>query len=170
MVVPWSGFPLRKLLDLVQPKAEAKYAWFLSADIESLTDLVLSPDYPWPYQEGLTIEEAANDLTFLATGFYGEPLFKQNGAPVRLIVPWKYGYKSAKSLVRIEFINQPPTTFWNTVLPDEYSFVANVNPDVPHPRWSQKTEWMIDTKEKHPTRIYNGYGQWVEDLYPGKKS
>jgi methionine sulfoxide reductase catalytic subunit len=120
---------------------------------------------PWPYTEGLTLAEATNELAFLATGMYGHPLFKQHGAPVRLVVPWKYGFKSAKSIVRIEFTDRQPTTFWNTLVPHEYDFQANVNPQVPHPRWSQANEKMLGTGEVRPTQMYNGYGEWVAKLY-----
>jgi sulfoxide reductase catalytic subunit YedY len=167
MVVPWIGFPLRKLMDLVEPMAKAKYLRFRSFDVEASTKIAPPDGFPWPYTEGLTIQEAANDLAFIATGAYGERLLKQNGAPIRLVVPWKYGFKSAKSLVAIEFTESKPETFWNTAASSEYGFFANVNPAVDHPRWSQKTEYMIDTKVQHPTQRYNGYGRWVESLYRG---
>jgi sulfoxide reductase catalytic subunit YedY len=169
MVVPWVGFPLRKLLDLVQPMAKARYVRFRSFDVETLTKIAPPEGFPWPYTEGLTIAEAANELAFLATGAYGERLLKQNGAPIRLVVPWKYGFKSAKSLVAIEFTEQKPKTFWNESVPDEYGFFANVNPAVDHPRWSQKTEWLIDTGARHPTQRYNGYAKWVAALYTGNE-
>jgi sulfoxide reductase catalytic subunit YedY len=119
----------------------------------------------WPYTEGLTLAEAMNELTLLATGAYGRPLLKQQGAPLRLIVPWKYGFKSIKSIVRIEFMAERPHTFWNRSRPHEYGFSANVDPHTPHPRWSQETERLIDTAEKRPTLLYNGYGEWVAHLY-----
>lgn len=169
MVVPWMGIPFRKIIDKVQPLDKATYVRFVSADIQRLVGREHDSRYRWPYQEGLTIAEANNELTFLATGYYGERLFKQNGAPIRLIVPWKYGFKSAKSLVHIEFTDKKPWTFWNAAAPDEYGFYANVNPAVDHPRWSQKQEWMIDTREVHPTERYNGYGKWVADLYTGNE-
>jgi sulfoxide reductase catalytic subunit YedY len=122
--------------------------------------------YPWPYTEGLTMDEATNELAFVATGNYGEPLLKQHGAPIRLVVPWKYGFKSIKSVVRITLTDKRTATFWNTQLPREYAFEGNVEPDVPHPRWSQKTEWMLGTMERHDSRKYNGYGEFVADLYP----
>ena len=131
------------------------FAPFLAAD----------DSFPWPYSEGLTIAEATNELAFLATGIYGKPLPKQHGAPVRLVVPWKYGFKSIKSIVRITLTDQKPATFWNTVAPREYDFDANVNPSVPHPRWSQRSEWMLGTGERYPTQIYNGYGEYVGGLY-----
>ncbi|MGL5096234.1 MAG: protein-methionine-sulfoxide reductase catalytic subunit MsrP, partial [Planctomycetia bacterium] len=169
MVVPWSGFPLRKILEYVEPKASASYVRFVTADVQALTGVAPPGGFPWPYEEGLTLPEAMNELSFLATGFYGEPIFKQNGAPVRLVLPWKYGFKSAKSLVKIELTDRRPDTFWNTAAPHEYGFYANVDPAVDHPRWSQKTEWMIDTREQFPTKPYNGYGEWVAKLYTGKE-
>ena len=126
---------------------------------------MLDRSYPWPYNEGLTLAEAKNELAFIATGMYGHPLLKQHGAPVRLVVPWKYGFKSAKSLVRIEVTNTQPATFWNTLAPHEYDFEANVNPDIPHPRWSQRYERMLGSQEMRDTKIYNGYGEWVAKLY-----
>ena len=121
---------------------------------------------PWPYTEALTIDEAKNELAFIATGIYGEPLLKQHGAPIRLVVPWKYGFKSIKSIVHITLTNEQPATFWNTLLPNEYGLNANVEPDVPHPRWSQNTEWMLGSMERYNSRKYNGYGEYVADLYP----
>ena len=120
---------------------------------------------PWPYTEALTIEEAINELTFMALGMYGHPLRKQHGAPIRLVVPWKYGFKSIKSIVKIELIDYQPLTFWNTVLPLEYSFEANVDPTINHPRWLQATEKMLGTGEVHKTRLYNGYEKQVAHLY-----
>ena len=120
---------------------------------------------PWPYTEGLTLAEATNPLAFIATGIYGRPLIKQHGAPARLVVPWKYGFKSGKSIVRIELTDEQPATFWNTIQPGEYDFEANVDPDKPHPRWSQKLERMLGTGEEFPTKVYNGYGEWVAKLY-----
>ena len=165
MVVPWTGFPLHKLIERVEPWPEAKFLRFetfnRSHEAPGMTDL----SYPWPYTEGLTMEEAMNPLTFVATGIYGKPLPKQHGAPLRLVVPWKYGYKSIKSISRIEFIQQQPKTFWEALSPIEYPFESNVNPNVPHPRWSQATERMIDTGIRVKTKLYNGYGDYVSDLY-----
>ncbi|MEX0741744.1 MAG: protein-methionine-sulfoxide reductase catalytic subunit MsrP, partial [Phycisphaeraceae bacterium] len=121
--------------------------------------------YPWPYFEGLRMDEALNDLTMIVTGVYGAPLPKQHGAPARVIVPWKYGFKSAKSIVRIEFIRDEPDTFWNEIAASEYGFYSNVNPEVPHPRWSQASETMLGTGERRPTQLFNGYGDAVGDLY-----
>src|SRR5262249_13252873 len=120
---------------------------------------------PWPYTEGLTLAEATNELAFIATGMYGHPLLKQHGAPLRLVVPWKYGFKSAKSIVRIELTDTEPSTFWPTLVPYEYDFTANVIPSKPHPRWSQRRERMLGTGEIRPTQRYNGYGEWVAHLY-----
>jgi len=165
MVVPWIGFPMKALLDKVQPKAEAKYVrmlTFLDADMApEQNDLRM----PWSYFEGLTLAEAMNDLTLLTVGIYGHIMPPQHGAPIRLIVPWKYGFKSIKSIVSIELTDQKPRTFWNTLAPREYGFDANVNPNVPHPRWSQARERMIGTNERHSTVIYNGYGSYVAHLY-----
>ncbi|MBI5587848.1 MAG: protein-methionine-sulfoxide reductase catalytic subunit MsrP [Deltaproteobacteria bacterium] len=166
MAVPWTGFPMVELVKKVRPLSSAKYVLmrtFLNKGWS--TEQRLKFWLPWPYQEGLTMEEATNELTFLATGIYGHELPKQHGAPLRLVVPWKYGFKSIKSIVRIEFVAGQPKTFWNTVGPDEYAFESNVNPLVPHPRWSQATEKMIDTKEVRPTLPYNGYGEYVAGMY-----
>ena len=123
--------------------------------------------YPWPYVEGLTIEEATNELAFLVTGLYGKPVPKQNGAPLRLAVPWKYGFKSTKGIVRFEFTDQRPVSFWEEIQGGEYGFWANVNPEVAHPRWSQATERVLGSGERVPTLLYNGYGEFVADLYKG---
>jgi sulfoxide reductase catalytic subunit YedY len=164
MVVPWTGFPLWRLLKKAGVKAGAKYVRFVS-----FHDPKIAPNQrrslPWPYTEGLTLDEAMSELTFVTTGVYGRPLIKQHGAPVRVVVPWKYGFKGAKSVVKIEVTDRQPATFWNTLQANEYDFWANVNPDVPHPRWSQASERMLGTGERRPTVIYNGYGQWVANLY-----
>jgi sulfoxide reductase catalytic subunit YedY len=123
--------------------------------------------YPWPYVEGLTMAEATNDLAFIATGIYGEPMPRQNGAPLRLAVPWKYGFKSIKSIVRFTFTESRPVSFWEEIAGNEYGFWANVNPEVPHPRWSQATEKLIGTDEVVPTRLFNGYGEFVAGIYDG---
>ena len=166
MVAPWTGFPMRALVEMAAPLSSAKYV-----RMESYFDANLVPRnmriYPWPYVEGLTIAEATNELAFLVTGAYGKPLEKQNGAPLRLAAPWKYGFKSGKSLVRFSFTDERPENFWQTVNAREYGFWANVNPDVAHPRWSQKIETELHTGEKLPTSLYNGYGPWVADLYSG---
>ncbi len=166
MVVPWTGFPFKKLIDEVQPTSNAKYVRMVSFLRPSQAIGQRSqPWYPWPYFEGLTMEEATNELTMLATGIYGHALPNQHGAPIRLVVPWKYGFKSIKSIVKIEFVSKQPPTFWNKVAPHEYDFWSNVNPNVPHPRWSQATEQVIDTGKRIPTLLYNGYEEFVGDLY-----
>jgi sulfoxide reductase catalytic subunit YedY len=166
MVVPWVGFPLAALVRHVEPLPAARFVRFVSFHRPEEARQQTNTRQPWPYTEGLTLAEATNELTFLATGMYGHPLLKQHGAPVRLVVPWKYGFKSAKSIVRIELTDQQPATFWNTITPHEYDFSANVNPGVPHPRWSQAQERMLGTGEYRPTLLYNGYGQWMGRLYP----
>ena len=165
MVVPWIGFPMKALLEKVQPKADAKYVSMLTFFDPDVAPHQHNARLPWPYLEGLTLAEAMNDLTLLVVGIYGHILPPQHGAPIRLIVPWKYGFKSIKSIVSIELTDKKPRNFWNVILPREYDFEANVNPNVPHPRWSQATEWMIGSRERHPTIIYNGYGNAVAHLY-----
>ena len=165
MAVPWTGFPFKALMDRVEPLAKAKFVRMVSFERPSEAPGQRSPWYPWPYFEALTMAEAANELTLLVTGIYGHELPPQHGAPIRLIVPWKYGFKSIKSIVRIEFVERQPETFWHKVVPGEYDFWANVNPRVPHPRWSQATERMIGTNERRPTLLYNGYGEFVAGLY-----
>lgn len=165
MIVPWTGFPLRKLLEWVQPKPEAKFVRFQSFYRPSEAPGQSDTTYPWPYVEGLRLDEAMNDLTLVTTGIYGKPLPKQNGAPVRIVVPWKYGYKSIKSVLKIDLVDKQPRTLWESLAPDEYPFESNVNPAVPHPRWSQATERMIDTGNRVNTQIYNGYGKYVAGLY-----
>jgi sulfoxide reductase catalytic subunit YedY len=167
MAAPWTGFPLRALMEAAQPLASAKYVRF-----ESFLDRVMAPGqrqfwYPWPYVEGLTMAEAANDLAFLVTGAYGKPLGKQFGAPLRLATPWKYGFKSIKSIARISFVEARPKTFWEQLGPSEYGFWANVNPAAPHPRWSQASEEVLGSRERRPTQIFNGYGDYVAGLYAG---
>jgi len=166
MIVPWTGYTLSKLLKQAEPKASAKYVKFYTAmKPAEMPGLARLPQYPWPYTEGLRLDEAMHDLTFMATGIYGEPLPKQNGAPLRLVVPWKYGYKSIKSIVKIEFTDRQPKTLWNALAPREYPFESNVDPGVPHPRWSQASERLIGP---NPVRIktikFNGYPQ-VAGLY-----
>lgn len=166
MCVPWTGFALRDLLRAVEPLPSAKYVKFVTFDRPNEAPHMASRTLPWPYTEGLTIEEATNELAFVATGVYGHPLPKQNGAPIRIVLPWKYGFKSIKSIDRIELTDKAPATFWNTINPDEYDFQANVDPNVPHPRWSQRTEWMLGSREVFDTVRYNGYGEWAAQLYP----
>ena len=165
MAVPWTGFPLTALINIVEPLSAAKFVRFTTfLKPEQATNQSPS-NGPWPYTEALTMAEAMNELTILATGIYGHPLPKQHGAPLRLVVPWKYGFKSIKSIVKIEFTAERPTTFWNSNRPREYDFTANVDPNTPHPRWSQATEKLIDTGERRATLPYNGYGEWVSQLY-----
>jgi sulfoxide reductase catalytic subunit YedY len=165
MAIAWTGFPLRKLLDLARPLGSAKYVKMTTFLDKSMAPGQNKPWYPWPYVEGLTMAEAANDLAFMVTGAYGHPLAKQHGAPLRLAVPWKYGFKSIKSVVRFSFVEQRPVGLWEELQKSEYGFWANVNPAVPHPRWSQATEEVIGTGERRPTLIFNGYGDQVADLY-----
>ena len=166
MIVPWTGFSLSKLIETVSPKAEAEFLRFETFNRpEQAPGMKRVAHYPWPYFEGLRMDEAMHPLTLMTTGIYGKPLPKQHGAPVRLVVPWKYGYKSIKSIVKIEFIARQPTTFWETLAADEYPFESNVNPKVPHPRWSQAFERMIDTGDRVRTQLYNGYGSQVAKMY-----
>ncbi|MBW8004373.1 MAG: protein-methionine-sulfoxide reductase catalytic subunit MsrP [candidate division NC10 bacterium] len=170
MAVPWTGFPLSALIKVVEPKSEARFVKLTTFLDRTVAIGQLRFWLPWPYTEGLTMEEAMNELTLLATGIYGKPLPKQHGAPVRLVVPWKYGFKNIKSIVSIEFVKDRPKTFWEILGPDEYGFWANVNPEFAHPRWSQASERMIGTEERRPTQIFNGYGKWVASLYPNLKN
>ena len=165
MAVPWTGVPLANLVKFAKPTAGAKYMQF---------ETFLNPDIapgqraswsPWPYTEGLTIEEASSTLPLLATGLYGKAMPNQNGAPIRLVVPWKYGFKCIKSIVRITFTDKQPVSYWQELQGREYGFWANVNPDVPHPRWSQATERLLGTGERVPTQLYNGYAEECAHLY-----
>jgi sulfoxide reductase catalytic subunit YedY len=166
MAVPWIGFPMRALLERVEPLAEARFVRFTTCHFQD-QQRALVTKYPWPYNEGLSMAEAMHELTLLAVGIYGHTLPLQHGAPLRLVIPWKYGFKSIKSIVRIELTETQPATFWNTLAPKEYDFLANVDPTVPHPRWSQATERMIGSKERRPTLLYNGYDAYVAPLYQG---
>jgi sulfoxide reductase catalytic subunit YedY len=166
MVVPWVGFPMNKLLERVEPTSEARYVRFASFNRpEEAIGQKTQPWYKWPYYEGLRLDEAMHDLTLLATGSYGHALPAQHGAPLRLVVPWKYGFKGIKGIVKIELVKEKPATFWNDLAPDEYDFLATVDPGVPHPRWSQARETDIGTSKVHPTLKYNGYGDEVASLY-----
>jgi sulfoxide reductase catalytic subunit YedY len=165
MVIPWEGFALGSLLKAVEPKAEAKFVRFETLYDSAQMPGQKSPFYPWPYQEGLRLDEAMNDLAILATGLYGEPLPPQDGAPIRLVTPWKYGFKSIKSIVKIELTDKMPNTFWSTIAPNEYGFYANVNPNVDHPRWSQASERRIGEFSRRPTLMFNGYEEQVAYLY-----
>jgi sulfoxide reductase catalytic subunit YedY len=148
MNVPWTGFPLHKLLGKVEPTSHAKFVRFTTAKRpKQMPGLRTTPNYPWPYQEALRIDEAMHELTMVVTGVYGEPLLKQHGAPIRIIVPWKYGYKSPKSIVLVELLREQPKTFWQ-IQPHEYGFLSNVNPNIPHPRWSQTRSWWLDRQSE----------------------
>ncbi len=170
MVVPWTGFVLADLIRMVEPKPDAKFVrWWTVSRPKEMPGMVQQPWYKWPYYEALRIDEAMNPLTLMTTGMYGKPLPKQNGAPLRIVVPWKYGFKSIKSVVKIEFVRREPSTFWNDAVPAEYGFYANVNPKKPHPRWSQATDKRIPTMDVEPTPLYNGYGEYVAGMYKGNE-
>lgn len=167
MVIPWVGFPLAKLVNAVEPLGSAKYVAF-----QTLYDPRQMPGQrrrviDWPYREGLRLDEARNPLTFLSVGLYGQTLLNQNGAPIRLVVPWKYGFKGIKSIVRISFVEKAPQTSWQMLAPNEYGFYANVNPAVDHPRWSQATERRIGEFFRRKTLPFNGYGEQVAAMYRG---
>jgi sulfoxide reductase catalytic subunit YedY len=165
--LPWTGFPLAALVQAADPLPEAHYIRFVSLNaVETLPGQASQPWYPWPYHEGLSLPEAMNELSLMVTGVYGKILPGQHGAPLRFLTPWKYGYKQAKALVRIEFVAEQPKTLWNEVAPDEYDFFGTVDPGVPHPRWSQAEERLIDDGRKIPTQKFNGYGDFVAALYP----
>jgi sulfoxide reductase catalytic subunit YedY len=166
MAVPWTGFPFKALIDRVQPTSDARYVRLLSfLRPDEAPNQKAMPQHPWPQAQGLTLAEAMNELAFLVTGMYGHELPKQNGAPIRLAVPWKYGFKSLKSIVSIEFIDTQPHTFWSDLYPGEYHFLANVNPKETYQGKSQSTEKDIGTGELLPTLPYNGYGPFVAHLY-----
>jgi sulfoxide reductase catalytic subunit YedY len=170
MAVAWTGFPLKKLVDFAKPLGSAKYL-----RMETFSDPKVAPGlrqswYPWPYVESVTMAEATNELAFLVTGAYGHPVAKQMGAPLRLALPWKYGFKSIKSIVKFTFTDKRPKGMWEALQASEYGFWANVNPAVPHPRWSQASEEVIGTGERRPTLIFNGYGEYVADIYKGLKN
>ncbi len=168
MTVPWIGFPLRKLVELAAPTSDAKFVRMETFnDPEVARGIKTQPWYPWPYVEGVTMEEANNDLAFLVVGAYGKVVADQMGAPLRLALPWKYGFKSIKSIVKFTFTDEQPVSFWEQLQAREYGFWANVNPEVPHPRWSQATERVLHTGERVPTQLFNGYGEQVASLYTG---
>jgi len=172
MVIPWDGYPLSSLLSKVEPLGSAKYVEFVSLSDRKQMPGVNSPILDWPYREGLRLDEAMNPLTLLTFGLYGEVLPKQNGAPVRVIVPWKYGFKSAKSIVKIRLTEEMPITSWYKYAPNEYGFYSNVNPAVDHPRWSQASERRIGDPKgvfapKIKTQMFNGYGDQVASMYAG---
>ena len=167
MVIPWVGFPLKKLLDLVEPTSDAKYVRFETVFRPEQMPGQSNPSFSWPYVEGLRMDEAMHDLTLLATGIYGKDLTPQNGAPIRLVVPWKYGFKSIKSTVKIDLVAEMPTSLWMAAGPNEYGFYANVNPLVHHPRWSQATERRIGGSDRIDTELFNGYEDEVAYIYDG---
>jgi len=170
MVIPWVGYSLSELINKCEPLPSAKFIQFVSYFNPKVEKWAGEATIDWPYVEGLRMDEAMNPLTLLTFGLYGEALPNQNGAPVRVVVPWKYGYKSAKSIVEIKFVGDMPRTTWNTMAPDEYGFYSNVNPNVDHPRWSQKTERRIGLpfyEQRRDTLMFNGYGDFVASMYKG---
>jgi sulfoxide reductase catalytic subunit YedY len=171
MVIPWIGYPLAALLKKVEPRPGAKYVEFTTlkdpAQFPGQRPGLFGSSLDWPYTEGLRLDEAMHPLTLLTVGMYGQVLPNQNGAPVRVVIPWKYGFKSAKSLVRIRLTDTEPTCSWNKAAPQEYGFYSNVNPSVDHPRWSQATERRIGEFRRRPTLMFNGYGDQVASLYTG---
>jgi sulfoxide reductase catalytic subunit YedY len=169
MAVPWGGFAMKAFVDFARPLGSAKYVRMETFKDSDMASGQKQFWYPWPYVEGITMAEATNELTFLVTGVYGKPAAKQFGAPLRLALPWKYGFKSIKSIVRFTFTDERPKSFWEDIQPREYGFWANVNPEVPHPRWSQATENDIGTGERIPTQLYNGYGEFVAQMYSDLK-
>ena len=165
MAVPWTGIQMSKLVELAQPTSGAKY---IRMETFHDPDIALGQRqswYPWPYVEGVSIEEAMNELAFIGTGLYGKGLEKQNGAPLRCVLPWKYGFKGIKSIVKFTFTDERPVSFWEQLNPKEYGFWANVNPEIDHPRWSQATERMLGSNDRVPTLLYNGYEEQVSYLY-----
>jgi len=170
MVIPWAGYSLSELIKWAEPLPKAKYVQFLSLEDPAIMPGISEINLDWPYSEGLRMDEAMHPLTLLTFGLYGEVLPNQDGAPVRIVVPWKYGFKSAKSIVKIHFTSDQPSTAWNEMAPNEYGFYSNVNPNVDHPRWSQKTERRIGASlfsQRQPTLMFNGYGDQVASLYSG---
>ena len=167
MVIPWMGFPLKDLLEWAQPTSRAKFVEFTTLYDPDQMPGQRRAVLDWPYVEGLRMDEAMNPLTLMATGLYGEELPNQNGAPLRLVVPWKYGFKSIKSIVRIRLVEDMPATSWNIAAPNEYGFFANVNPEVDHPRWSQARERRLGEIRRRPTLMFNGYAEEVASLYEG---
>jgi sulfoxide reductase catalytic subunit YedY len=167
MVIPWAGFSLSRLLDHVQPMGSARYVAFQTLHDPERMPGQKADVLQWPYVEGLRLDEAMHPLTLLASGLYGMELPPQDGAPLRLVVPWKYGFKGIKSIVKISLVEDPPPTSWNRYAPGEYGFFANVNPQVDHPRWSQATEQRIGEAHRRPTLMFNGYGEQVAHLYAG---
>jgi len=170
ITIPYTGFPLSALVKLAQPTSAAKFVAFETLNDPKHMPGMRSGYFTWPYVDGVTMDEANNDLAFLATGMYGHDLPKQDGAPIRLALPWKYGFKSVKSIVKVTFTDKQPPCFWQAIQPAEYGFWANVNPAVAHPRWSQATERLLGTEERVPTQIWNGYGEFVAGMYADLKN
>lgn len=167
MVVPWTGFPMKALVEYARPLGSAKYVVLQTFEDPDVAPGQKQSWYPWPYTDGVTIAEATNDLPFMVTGAYGAPAPNQFGAPLRMHLPWKYGFKSVKAITHVSFTEERPSSFWEDLVPSEYGFWANVNPEVDHPRWSQAMERVLGTDERIPTVIYNGYGEQVASLYAG---
>lgn len=167
VIFPWIGFPMKKLVEFAAPTSKARYVRMVSFFRPSQAPGQRGGSWVnyWPYYEGLSMEEATNELAFMVVGAYGKVLPNQNGSPIRLHTPWKYGYKSIKAITRFEFVENEPPTFWHTAVPNEYDFVSNINPKKPHPRWSQAQEQLVETGEVVPTRLYNGYEKYVAHLY-----
>jgi len=170
MVVPWTGFPMAELVKLADPLASAQYVKFTTLADEKTMPGLHETWYPWPYIEGVTMQEAMNDVAFITVGMYGKQVPPQDGAPIRVTLPWKYGFKSVKSIVKVEFTDKRPVSFWEQLQSSEYGFWANVNPAVPHPRWSQARERVLGTDEMVATQIWNGYGEFVASMYDDKKN
>jgi sulfoxide reductase catalytic subunit YedY len=170
MTVPWTGIPMRRFVEFAKPLSSAKYIRMETFRNPEVASGQRAGWYPWPYVEGLALDEATNELSLLATGVYGKPLPRQMGAPIRLVVPWKYGFKNVKSIVRFTFTDQRPKSFWEELQGAEYGFWANVNPKVAHPRWSQATEELIgEGGNRVPTQLFNGYADFVADLYTARE-
>lgn len=167
MTVPWTGFPMAELLKLAGPQPGAKFVEFHTVADRGTMPGLRQSWYPWPYVEGCTLAEAANELCFMVVGLYGKPVPPQNGGPIRVLFPWKYGFKSGKAITTIRFTDKRPVSFWEQLQPTEYGFWANVNPEVPHPRWSQAHERLLGSNERVPTKLFNGYGEYVASLYAG---
>jgi sulfoxide reductase catalytic subunit YedY len=170
IVVPWIGFPMADLVKLADPLASAQYLKFTTLADEKTMPGLRETWYPWPYVEGVTLQEAMNEVAFITVGMYGKQVPPQDGAPIRVTLPWKYGFKSIKSIVKVEFTDKRPVSFWEQLQSSEYGFWANVNPAVPHPRWSQARERVLGTDEMVPTVIWNGYGEFVASMYADKQN
>ena len=170
MTVPWTGFPLADFVRMAEPLGSAKYVVFTTLEDAKHMPGLHKAYYPWPYVDGLTMQEAMNELSFLSVGMYGKTAPPQNGAPIRLTTPWKYGFKQVKAIVQVDFTDKRPVSFWEKLASDEYGFWANINPAVPHPRWSQATESLLGSQEVVPTKIWNGYGEFVASMYDDKKT